>query len=339
MGLKTYIGKRIMLLFFVLVGISLISFFISHVIPGDPARLMAGTFARPEQIEQVREELGLDKPLYEQYYIYIKNLLHGDLGMSLHTRRSVAYDLKKYFAATFELTTFSMLITILVGVPIGILSALHKNTFYDHIFRLFSLSGVGMPQFWLAMILQLIFSVKIGILPIQGRIASTVIEQYPLHHITGLYLLDSLLTANWPVFKSSLSHILLPSLTLAYVSLAMVARMMRSNMLEVLNQEYILTEKIYGIPEKKINYVYALKNAFIPTLTIIGLSYGYQLAGSVLIENIFSWPGLGRYAVVAIINADYPAIMGVVILSGFLYVIVNLIIDILYCVLDPRIKY
>lgn len=338
MKLRYYIAKRLLFSLTVLFGISIVTFILAYVIPGDPARLMAGNFATHEQVAQIRRELGLDKPLYEQYFIYINKLLHGDLGMSIHTRRPVIEDLKEYFSATLELTTFSILFAIIIGIPLGIISASKRDRLPDHFSRLFSLSGVSMPQFWLGLILQLIFCSQLGILPTSGRVDDFVLRDHPLTIITGLYLVDAALTGNWPVFASCIRHILLPAACLSYGTLVVITRMLRANLLEVLREDYITTAKAYGFSDRKVLYKYALKNALIPTITIVSLSYAYSLSGAFVVESIFSWPGLGRYAAFSIVNSDYPAILGVALLVCLVYTVINLIVDVSYSYLDPRVR-
>lgn len=338
MGLTFYFLRRILLLVFVLLGVVTLVFVLAYMIPGDPARLQAGTFATHEQVAELRKELGLDRPLYDQYVLYLQRLLRGDLGNSIHTRRPVAEDIGDYFTATFELTTISMAIAIVVGIPLGVVSALKKDKMTDHISRLFSLSGVSMPSFWLAMLLQFFLAAKLGWFPLADRVDGNVVRYHPLTPITGLYIVDSILTGNLPVLVSALHHIVLPALVLAYVSLVVITRMIRASMLEVLRQDYVKTAKAYGLAKRVVVYKYALKNALIPAVTIAGLSYGYMLSGTFLVESIFSWPGLGRYAAASIINADYPAILGASLLVAVVYMLVNFAVDLLYAFLDPRIR-
>jgi len=337
--LRYYVVRRILFAVIVLFGISIIAFFLAYMVPGDPARLMAGNFATHEQVVQIRVELGLDRPLYEQYLMYINRLLHGNLGMSIHTRRPVVDDIKEYFAATFELTTISMIIAISIGFPLGIISATKKDQLPDHLSRIFSLSGVSMPSFFLGLILQLVFGAYLDILPTGGRVDPFVRRANPVRRITGLHIPDALLTLNWPFLISALKHIILPAACLSFASLVVITRMMRANMLEVLKEDYITTVKSYGFSDRKVVYKYALRNALIPTITIVSLSYGYSLAGTFLVETIFSWPGLGRYVTLSIINSDYPAIMGTVILVAVVFMTINLLVDLSYLYVDPRIKF
>jgi peptide/nickel transport system permease protein len=312
-----------------------ITFFLSYLIPGDPARLIAGATASPEQVELVRHELGLDQPVAIQYGRYILRLLRGDLGESLQSRRGVSLDIRDYFGATLELSTCALLVTLAAGIPLGVLSAVHRDRAFDHANRLLSLSGVSLPVFWLALLMQLLFSQALDVLPLGGRIAA---GSAALPHYTGLYSIDSLIAGDWARFKDVIIHLILPTICIAYPSLATVTRMVRANMLEVLQEDYLRTARAYGLPSRVIYFRHALKNAMLPTITVIGLVYGYTLGGSLLAEMIFFWPGLGRYAAFAIINSDYPAIMGVTLTIAVTYMALNLVIDLAYGLFDPRIR-
>ncbi len=336
--MKKYLIKRIALIFLVLLGVSVITFVVSHVLPGSPEAMWVGPKPTQEQLDAAIKELGLDKPIAVQYLSYVKNLVKGDLGVSLRTRRQVTEELSRRWGATFELVSVSLLIALLVGIPMGILSATNKDKGLDHASRAISISGVAMPVFWLGMSLQLLLHGRLGWFPLQGRISSQVLMDSPIETISRFYLLDSLLTANWTAFSSAFSHIVLPALTLSFAALATITRMSRSSMLEVLREDYIQTSIAYGVSKPVLLYKYALKNALIPTITVIGLSYGVMLGGSFLVESIFDWPGLGRYAVLSIENNDFPAIMGVTILFAFTYIILNLVVDLVYFIIDPRIK-
>jgi len=339
MQMRDYIIKRLMLMVLVLFGVSIIAFTTTHIVPSSPEGMWAGPHASKEQLLAARKELRLDEPLPIQYYAYMKEILHGNLGTSIRTRQSVTSQIARYWTATFELVTISFVIAIILGIFLGIVSAIYRNTLIDHIVRVFSLAGVSTPIFWLALILQIIFFGVLQLLPLQGRISSQVLLEHPIQHITGFYLFDSLVTRNWIAFASSLKHIILPSLILSYASFAMIIRQTRSSMLETLGEKYILTAKSYGIPFKTILFKNTLKNAMITVLTVAGLSYGYDLGGAFLVESIFNWPGLGRYGVESILTYDFPAIMGVVFAFSAGFIVVNLLVDILYAYLDPRIRY
>ncbi|MEH7503002.1 ABC transporter permease [Neobacillus drentensis] len=331
-----YIVKRILLMIPILVGISLLTFFISNTIPGDPARLAAGPYADAKVIEELRETMGLNDPIYVQYGHYIKDLLSGDLGNSNYSHQPVMKDLKQYFPATLELTLFSMVITILIGIPLGVISASKKDKLADQMARVMALVGVAMPAFWLGIIFLLFFYLQLGVLPGSGRLDTGLV---PPETITGMYTVDALLTGNWTVFTSAFIHLILPGITQAAVTIGMLTRMTRSSMLEVLKSDYIRSAFAKGGSEKRVLYGHALRNGMMPILTLLGMTFGHSLGGSVLVESVFSWPGLGKYAVNAITYLDFPAVMAVTILIAVLFIIVNLIIDILYQVVDPRLNY
>lgn len=337
MELRFYIIRRVLSAIPVVIGVSLLTFFLSHVIPAAPEALWAGgERAKPEQIEQMRKAYHLDDPLYVQYLYYVKDLASGNLGISPTTNRPVLEDLKDYAPATFELALVSMLLSILIAIPLGVLSAVKENTLVDHVTRVFSLAGVSVPIFWLGLAIQLVFYYQLGWIPAAGRL-SIYID--PPRQITGLYLFDSLVTGNWEVFKDALVHILAPALILAYQSVALLTRLVRSSMLEVLGQDYVRTAIGNGIARGKVIFVHALRNALIPTVTVLGLRFGYILAGAVLAETVFAWPGMGRYSVGALSSLDYPAIMGFVLVVAVCIVISNLVVDVLYSYLDPRVRY
>ena len=339
MRFRYYLLRRLLMMFLVLVGILIITFIISHIVPSDPARLWAGSRATQAQVEQTRIELGLDKPLYIQFIRYLSNILQGDLGSSYHSRRPVTADLADYFPATFELTTVALILSIIIGIPLGIVSATKKDTIVDHVARVFSISGVSMPAFWLGLMLQLLFSSALHVLPASGRVDYFIHLNNPIQRITGMYLVDSLFTGNWSAFLNAIKHIILPAATLALVSLVNISRITRSSMIEVLRQEYVRTARAKGLAEQIVIYKHALRNALLPTTTLAGLTYGFMLGGSVLIESIFDWPGIGLYAMSSALIIDYPAIMGVTLLFALIFTTVNLIVDLLYAFLDPRIRY
>lgn len=336
MNLFHYIFRRCLFFIPVIIGVTLITFTISHVVPGDPALMMAGLRAKPEVVENLREKLGLNKPVLTQYFIYLKQLVQGDFGNSLHSHRPVIKDLKEYFPATLELTLFSALIALVIAIPFGVISATMKDRWPDHISRLIALSGVAMPSFWLGLMLLMVFYVLLGILPGGGRISTNMTAP---NHITGLYTLDALFMGNLPLFWDTLKHLLLPGTTQSAYIIGVLTRISRSTMLEVLRQDYIMTAHAKGLAGYIVIYKHALKNAFIPVVTMLGMCFGALLGGSILIESIFSWPGMGRYAVKAITFLDFPAVMGVTVVIAFLFVIINLLVDFLYYFLDPRIRY
>lgn len=336
--MKRYLFRRLIFTLLVLVGVSVITFFLSRVIPGSPVAMWVGSKPTQEQLDAAIKELGLDQPLPVQYFTYLGNLVRGDLGVSLRTHRRVTEELSRRWAATFELVTVAILMAMVVGIPVGILSATKKDSPVDHASRAVSISGVAMPVFWLGMTLQILLHGKAGWFPLQGRIDAHVLMDHPVQTLTGFYLFDTLFTGNFTAFASALHHMALPAMTLSFASLAVVTRMARSSMLEVLREDYIQTAAAYGVGRRDLLYRYALKNALMPTVTVVGLSYGLLLGGSFMVESIFDWPGLGRYAVLSIETNDFPAIMGVTLLLALTYIVLNLAVDLIYFAIDPRIK-
>lgn len=324
-----------MLLVLVVFGVSLTTFLISHTLPGDPARLMAGPRASADLVQSIREELGFDRPLVEQYTAYVGQLLAGDFGTSIQTGRPVSEDLFQRFPATIELMLLALLLSLAVGVPLGVLSAVHKDRIGDHAIRFFSVLGISMPSFWLALLLLFLFYGQWDLAPASGRLDGSI--EAP-EQVTGLYLVDSLLAGNLRAFRNAFWHLLLPTLTLSLVSTGAIVRLVRSSMLEVLGENYILMARASGIPERKIVFNLALRNALIPLVTVIGLSLADMLYGAVVIETIFAWPGTGAYVVNAIFNLDFPVIMAFAVIVSMAYVVVNLLVDLIYMVLDPQIR-
>ncbi|AQS59864.1 ABC transporter permease [Desulforamulus ferrireducens] len=330
-----YIIKRLLLLIPVLFGVSLFVFLVLHLFTADPAAMMLGQHATAEQVAALREELGFNKPLYVQFGIFLSQILQGDFGMSLMTRSPVTEELLTRFPATIELAFAAMLIATVVGVTVGVISAVKQYSIFDYLSMVGALLGVSMPIFWLGLMLIILFSVTLGWLPVSGRIA---VGMEP-STITNFYLIDSILTGNWEAFKSAVSHLVLPAVALASYSMAIIARMTRSTMLEVIRQDYIRTARSKGLVESVVIFKHALRNALIPVITVIGLQMGSLLGGAVLTETVFSWPGIGSFIVNAILAGDFPVVQGGVIMVATVFVVVNLIVDILYAYLDPRIKY
>jgi peptide/nickel transport system permease protein len=330
------IVRRLIFLVFVLFGLSVITFGLSHIIPGDPARLMAGPRASKSAVDKIREQHGLNDPLPQQYVSYVGNLLQGDLGTSFTTRRPVSEDLKRYLPATLELGLVAFLLSTIVGIPLGVISSVNRDKLPDHVARFVSISGLALPVFWLAIMAQFVFFGRLGWLPDGARLP---IGMEPPPSVTNLYTIDALLSADWELFRLSLTHLLLPAVVLAYGSLAVITRMVRGGMLEVLNQDYIRTARAKGIAPNGVIFGHALKNALLPTVTSLGLQIGLLLSGAFLVEIVFSWPGIGRYAVEAIQRLDYNATMAVTLVIALIFVLMNLLVDILYLFLDPRISY
>ncbi|MDR7426315.1 MAG: ABC transporter permease [Armatimonadota bacterium] len=333
MSFGTYLLRRLLHIIPALVGLSILIFVLSRVIPGDPARLALGPDATAEQVEQLRREMGLDRPLVAQYVRYVGGLFRGDFGFSLRTRRNVAQDIREFLPATVELTTVAMIIAVGVGMPLGVLAAVHKDRTADHISRLLALGGVALPRFWVAILLQLLFAYYLGILPTIGR------GPAPPVRITGLFLVDSLLALNLPAFLAALKHLILPAVALSLGSLAQIARLVRANMIEEMRRDYALAARSYGLPERVIIFKYVLKNAFSSALTVIGLSYGFLLGNAFLVETVFAWPGLAFYGVDSLLFKDLNAVVGVTIVVGVAFALVNLLVDVAYGYLDPRIRY
>jgi ABC-type dipeptide/oligopeptide/nickel transport system permease component len=333
-----FVLRRLLTSLFVLVGVSVITFFLSRVVPNNAAALYIGPRARPEDILRVSIQLGLDKPLPVQYAIYMRDLLHGDLGTSIGTKRPVLQEILDRSPATLELLITGMFLATIFGVPLGVLSARWQGKPLDLVVRTFSIVGVSIPAFFLGLVLQIIFFRTMDWLPLSGRISTDLRFTNPLETITHFLVLDALLTRNWIALKDATFHLVLPSFTLAAYPIGLIARMTRAAMLEVLEQDYIRTARAYGIKEVLITYLYALKNAISPTLTVIGLTIAISITGTFLIEAIFNWPGLGQFTARSLLNIDYPAIMGITLFGAAAYVLINLIVDILQAWIDPRIS-
>ena len=331
-----FLLRRVLGIAAVMIGVSVITFAISHVIPADPVAAALGDHATDAQIAQFRTEYHLDRPLPEQYLIYATGILHGDLGKSIRTRRSVADDLADSFPATLELSFAALLISIVLGVPAGVWSAVSRGRVPDYVVRLLSLAGGSLPVFWLGLIVIGLFYYQLGWFPGGGRL-DTFVPPPPTR--TGLYVVDSILAGDFEALRSSLVHLVLPALTLGYFSTAVIARMTRSSMLDVLSQDYMRTARAKGLAERLVIFRHGLRNALIPTVTIIGLTFGSLLSGAVLTETIFSWPGLGRYATASAVSLDFPAVLGVTLLAAIVYPVANLAVDIAYYWLDPRIQH
>jgi peptide/nickel transport system permease protein len=332
-----YILRRIATLVLVLVGMSIVTFTISHVIPIDPAVAAAGMESSPEVIEQIRQELGLDRPLYVQYFSYIGGIvLKGDFGYSILNRRPVLKDILTFAPASLELALFSLALCVPIGIALGAITATRAGGLTDALVRIFAIAGVAMPVFWLALLLQLVFYRMLGWFPDGGRLGILYTSPPP---VTRLFLIDSLLAGRWDVFFDALKHLVLPGVTLALANIAIIARMTRSSLLEVMHQDYIRTAKAKGLSSIKVLTGHAMKNAMVPVVTVIGLQLGYLIAWVFLVECIFSWPGIGSYAVRCIVNLDFPAVQGVTLFTSFMYVFINLGVDIVYVFLDPRITY
>ena len=331
------------MLLVVVFGVTLLTFVLARVVPQNVAAVWAGFQgfkATGDVIKQLEDEYHLRDPLYVQYAYYLRDLIQGNWGRSPVTTRPVLEDIKAFFPNTVELGVASLLLGLVVGIPTGILSATRRNSGVDHLSRVVALAGVSLPGFWVGLLLQLAFYYHLGWVPDPGgRLSQAVQFTSPVQPRTGFLLIDSLITGNFIALRSALQHLILPAITLALPLIALISRMTRSAMLEVLNQDYVRTARAKGLTERTIEYRHALRNAWIPITTVVATSFGWLLTGSVVTELVFSWPGIGRYAVGAVLSFDFPAIMIFTLITAVGYALVNLIADLLYLVLDPRISY
>ncbi|MGF0539959.1 ABC transporter permease [Agrobacterium sp. ES01] len=318
-----------------MLGIAALTFVITNIAPGDPARLVAGPNATQDMVETIRTEYGLDRPVIEQFGIYMKDLLSGDFGTSIVSTRPVLDELLRYAPATIELVLVAMALGVLVGVPFGMLSAVYKDGPIDHFTRILSISGVALPAFWFGILMQLYFSVDLGWLPVSGRLPLTT---RPPDMITGSLLIDSLLAGNLKTFNNALSHIILPAVVLSFPCLASILRVNRAEMIEVLQSDYIVAARAHGLSSRRIIMIYALKNALLPTIAMIGLRFGWMLGSTVLVETVFDWPGIGLYAVSSALASDFKPVIGVTLLIGFFFIIANTLVDLAYAWIDPRLR-
>jgi len=344
--LRDYVIRRLLLIIPVLIGVSMVAFTLSHVV-GDPVAAYLTTQdvkLSEQQLQRIVTAHHLDDPLYIQYFYYVSDLLRGDWGISrVDSDRPVLESIKMYFPATAELALVSMVFALALGIPMGIISAVRKDKPADHVTRVFSLVGVSMPVFWLALLLQYAFYYQMKIhnlpsLPAGGRVDQFVWMDHPLHVITGMYTIDGLITGNFAIFFDALVHLILPGFALSYIFMAVFVRMMRGSMLEVLRQDYITLARSKGLSERIVIYRHALRNAMIPTVTVAGLAFGGLLAGAVLTETVFAYPGIGRWSTSAIVRDDIASIMGFMLIIAVVYMMANLIVDLLYAWIDPRIR-
>ena len=333
--MSQYLLQRLVLLALMLLGLLLVTFAIARVVPGDPARLAAGPDATESMVQTVRAKYGLDRPLPVQFGRYVAGLVVGDLGQSIRSHNAVRDDLLRYFPNTLELVTLALLLAVAVGVPLGMLAAVYKDTWIDHLTRVVSVSGVAVPAFWLGLMLQLVAALHLGWLPLGGRLKLTTLPPEPITH---LLLLDALLRGQWATLAGALHHAVLPVVTLCLPALASIMRVNRAEMIEVLRQDYITNARAQGLPGFRVVTRYALKNAMIPTLAMIGLRYGWMLGGTILVETVFDWPGIGLYAVNAAVSSDFQPVVGVTLLLGLNFMVANLLVDIAYGWLDPRVR-
>jgi peptide/nickel transport system permease protein len=336
MGFASYVVRRLALVVPTLFGVSLISFFLTYLLPGNPALVKAGPLATPQYVAEVEHEMGLDRPLPVQYWRYISGLLRGDLGESASTGRPVLGDFMQRLPATLELTLAALFIAVIIGVPLGVLSAVHRDSAIDHFARVLGVAGVAMPSFWTGLLLIYVFFYLLGVAPAPlGRLGSGV---SPPAHVTGLYVVDSTLSRNWRTLGLALHQLMLPAATLGFSVMAPLARMVRSTMLEILESDYITAAWAAGLPRRRVVYGDALRNALIPVVTILGVVFGFLMAGNAVVETVFAWPGIGNYAVTALMTKDSGPIQSFVLFVAVLYVIVNLAVDLIYGLVDPRVR-
>jgi peptide/nickel transport system permease protein len=333
--LRKYVLKRLLLAIPTLIGVSLLVFSMVHLIPGDPAEVMLYPKGTEEQIEQLRSKMGLDLPIYEQYLRWAINAVQFDLGKSIQSGEQVLEEIGGRFPATIELAAAALLIAVVVGIPLGVIAAQKRNTFIDYFTISLSLVGVSIPVFWLGLMMIFLFAANLGWLPVSGRI---MMGMAPVE-VTGFYLIDTLLAGDMEGFINAAKHLVLPAVALSTIPLALVVRITRSSMLDVLSQDYMRTARATGVRYRRRIFRHALKNALIPVVTVIGLQMGILLGGAILTESVFSWPGLGMLIVDAITDRDYPLIQGLVLIIAFIFVLVNILVDIMYSIIDPRIRY
>lgn len=333
--MATYVARRLIEAIPVVFGVSILVFLLLHLIPGDPAVAILGERATEENIAAMRERLGLDKPLYEQYFIWIGNMAQGDLGNTVRGNIPVANEIRSRFPATIELSLSALTVAVLVGVPTGILSGIKRNSLIDTASMFTALFGVSIPIFVLGLLLIFIVGVELHWLPFVSRLSSSI----RIERVTGLYTIDAIIAGDWDAFKDAAEHLILPAITLATVPMAIIARITRSSMLEVLNQDYIRTAYAKGLRARAVVIRHAFRNALLPIVTIIGLQLGTLLSGAVLTETIFSWPGVGKWLFDSIIARDYPIVQSMTLIIAMIYIVVNMAVDILYAVIDPRIRY
>lgn len=319
----------------VVIGVSILVFLMVHAIPGGPETAILGERATAENVERLREQLGLNRPLYEQYFIWVGNILQGDLGNTVRGNIPISQEIQARFPATVELSLSAMLIASFLGIPMGIISAIKRNTIIDTAVMFFALFGVSIPIFVLGLLLIFIVGVELRWLPTVGRLG----RGFDIETITGLYTVDALLTGNWAGLQEAIKRLILPSITLATIPMAIIARITRSSMLEVLNQDYIRTARAKGLRSWGVIMRHAFRNALLPVVTIIGLQLGALLSGAVLTETIFAWPGVGKWLFDSISARDYPIVQSMTLLLAMIYISINLAVDVLYALIDPRIRY
>lgn len=334
---KEYIFRRCLTILLVIFGVLIITFVITRVIPAHPEFLWAGPHPTKEQLKKAREILRLDEPVHLQLYYYLYDFFCGNWGISWRTRTPVVVDIQAALPATLELIISSFALGIIFGLPLGVFAAIKRNKLADYVIRIITIGGISTPQFWLALLLQLVFANWFRLLPAGGRVDSVLALRTGFSPVTGFYLIDSLLQGNFAVFLDVLNRLVLPSLALSIYPMCLTARMARATMIDVLQQNYIKSAKAWGLPEKLILYKYALKNALMPIIASLGLSFGYTIVGAFMVEIIFVWPGIGYYAAMSLLSFDYPAAIACIIVVAIFYCLINLAIDIIQAIIDPRV--
>ena len=330
-----YIVRRLLLLIPILFGLSILVFFWVRALPGSPISSILGERATPQLIQQYKERYGLDEPVYKQYVKQLRAWSHADFGTSIATHRTITYEIKQRFPATVELAVAAMIFAISIGVPLGFFAAKKYGGLFDHASLFISLIGISIPVFFLAIILKYIFAVRLGWLPTVGR-QSVLIET---EHPTNFYILDAIITRDWAAFTDSIKHLILPAIALGSIPLAIITRITRASVLDVQNEDYVRTARAKGLAPITVDRRHVLRNAMLPITTIIGLQVGLLLSGAVLTETVFAWPGIGSWLRDAIFNRDYPVIQGGILFVALIFVLVNLIVDISYAIINPRIRY
>lgn len=335
--LRRFLLKRLGTGIVLCIGITLVAFVLTQLVPGDPAAANLGQRAigDPAAVAAFRHQYGLDRPLPVQYLRYLNNLLHGNLGISQQSHRGVRADLAEYVPATMELALFAIVLSLVIGVGLGILAGVYRDRWPDQVIRVVSLGGVSMPVFWIALTVFYLFFFKWGIFPGGGRLDPT---QTPPSRITGMYTVDALLHGQWSLFVSALRHLIMPGIVLAIYTIGMLTRFTRASVLEIMGNDYVRAARLKGLPEHVVVLRHVLRPALVSIITVAGVAFGSLLSGTVLVENIFSWPGIGQYAYHSATNLDLPAIMGVSLFVAIVYIVINLIVDLLYGVIDPRIR-
>jgi peptide/nickel transport system permease protein len=330
-----FILRRLLLVIPSLLGLLIFTFFLIRVVPADPAAALAGDNATPAQIAQIRRQYGLDQPLYVQFAVYLGQIARLDFGESAYSRRPVVLDIKERLPATLELTISSLLFATLLGIPLGTIAAVYHNRWPDLALRILSVGGIAVAAFWFAIELQLLFAMRLDWLPLRGRLSPGLT---PPSTLTGFYLLDSLLTGRWDAFGNALSHLILPAFTLSLGGLATITRFTRAGVLETLQKDFVTYERAQGFPQRVLIWKFVLRNSVVAAITQIGLLFGGLVAGAVVVETIFDWPGIGFYTVQAILTADYKVMLAVTLLIGVIYALVNIIVDVVHGLLDPRLR-